>query len=50
MEWWNGDKGVRLVVPAHDTKKSYVYFEFGEQFGTDPATPASIAFRLHLVS
>jgi len=50
IEWLNGDKTIRLVVPASENGQSYIYFEDDSEYGTSDRVNGSVlAHFLRLV-
>ena len=43
IEWVRPASSVHLVVPASPDRRSYVYHEVGDQYGTATATPETLA-------
>lgn len=49
IEWVRPNASVHLVVPATSQREVYVYHEVAGKFGTEAATPDSLARRLRAI-
>jgi hypothetical protein len=50
VEWIHPTSGVHLVIPPTEESEGYVYHEVGEAYGTEPASPESLARWLREIS
>lgn len=46
VEWVRDTASVHLVIPADERSERYIYVEVGEEYRTEPATPAALARAL----